>query len=176
MTWTYVPGAAIKRGQEMLAGSGDDHWTCRHEQQRSLQPETGVESTECFKKALKPVSFFFFPEGKIDSCAVYRALHLHGCSSMRKETPTDRTECRAFQEFLNHSTVAHYQMPRCASISECSMLKISCCATLTSSLATWRLIISPFAFAENEAKDGTDLKDSAFTGSLNCRYIVFFFF
>lgn len=58
MTWTYVSGA-IKHGQEMLAGSGDDHWTLRHEQQRSLQPETGVESTECFKKASKPVFFFF---------------------------------------------------------------------------------------------------------------------
>lgn len=136
MTWTYVPGAAIKRGQEMLAGSGDDHWTRRHEQQLVT---TGNRSriNRMFQKGLETCFFsFFLPEGNIDSCAVYRALHLHGCSSMRKETPTDRTECRAFQEFLNHSTVAHYQMPRCASISECSMLKISCCATLTSSLAT----------------------------------------
>lgn len=105
--------------------SGDYHWIRRHEQQRSLQMET-VDSTECFIKAEKPE---FFPEGKIDSCAVYRDLHLHGCSCMLKETPTNGRGCSTFQQVLNHSTIADYQAQRCVSISECSVWRIRCCAS-----------------------------------------------
>lgn len=131
-----------------VSRSGDHQLFCVP--QATSLVTTGNKSTDFF---FSFKVFIFTPERKIDSCAVNHDLHLHGCSSVWKEMPTIRTEYGAFQLFLNHSTGVHYQVPGCASIFECFMWKISCCATLTSSLATWWLMIPPFALQKNEASD-----------------------
>lgn len=170
MARTYVPGAALKIEQEMFVGLETIRDSICHRQHHLLQVKANQQIF--FFKGLETVLVFFTLWE--EDWLLHHDLHLHGCSSVWKEMLTVKTEYGAFQLFLNHSRWAHYQLPGCASISECFMWKISCCATLTSSLVTWWLALPSFSLQKirRQLMGGTDLKHSAFTGSLTCRYKV----
>lgn len=161
----------------MLAGSGDDGWTRRHKQRRPLQPETGVESTECFRKASKPVSFFFFLSflrGRLIP-APFTVL-----STYMGAAPCGR-RCR-----LTEQNAAHFNsfwitwrwlVIKCPGAR--LFLNVEDKPLCDSYVVAGHLMADNFSIWlswKMRRKDETDLKDSAFTGSLNCRYIAVFFF